>query len=164
MTYRERLYAPPLWWAAGMLFAAVWGWLLWVATSVLIALVATAAVAVLMAALLIGYGRLLVIVDGNELRIGGAHIEARFLRAPEALDADALRVAMGPGANALAFIRTRPYIRTGVRVALDDRRDPAPYWLVSTRRPVALVESIEAAMVQTGDRNAEREGTCGKEG
>ena len=44
------------------------------------------------------------------------------------------RVTMGVGADARAFLFTRPYCRGSVKVTLDDRVDPTPYWLLSSRR------------------------------
>jgi hypothetical protein len=37
----------------------------------------------------------------------------------------------------------RPWVDGVVRVALTDPADPAPYWLVSTRRPEVLAAALE---------------------
>ena len=47
-------------------------------------------------------------------------------------------------ADARAYLLLRPYLKRGVRVDITDPADPAPYWLVSSRRPDALVSALEA--------------------
>lgn len=159
MTYLERLYAPAPWWIAVVAFAGVWGWIFWVATTAQFGLVVTVAVAAGTGTALARYGRATIAVEGSELRVGPAHVDLRHLGAPEPLDAQSFRAAMGPSADARAFVFTRPYIKTGLLIPLTDPRDPAPYWLVTTRRSAALA----AAIGQTETSTAEREGTCGEE-
>jgi hypothetical protein len=83
-------------------------------------------------------------VQDGELRAGSAHIPLTLLREPQSLDADATRYALGPGLDARAHVCLRGWVRTAVRVEVDDPADPTPYWIVSTRRPDALVAALGA--------------------
>ncbi|MFC6344403.1 DUF3093 family protein [Nocardioides hankookensis] len=38
----------------------------------------------------------------------------------------------------------RPYLKRAVRVEITDPADPAPYWLVATRRPEELAGALAA--------------------
>jgi hypothetical protein len=41
-------------------------------------------------------------------------------------------------ADARAYLLLRPYLKRAVRIEITDPADPAPYWLLSTRRPDQL--------------------------
>ena len=56
-------------------------------------------------------------------------------------------------ADARAFLLLRPYVKTAVRVDLEDPADPTPYWLLSSRRPEALAAALAGA---TGRLTARR--------
>lgn len=55
-----------------------------------------------------------------------------------------MRLAAGRDANARAYLLLRPYIATGVRITIDDPTDPAPYWLLSSRRATELAAALSA--------------------
>ncbi|MGO1934850.1 MAG: DUF3093 domain-containing protein, partial [Cellulosimicrobium funkei] len=82
--------------------------------------------------------------DG-ELRAGRAHVPASLLGQVTTLDADAMRVQLGPRLDARAYVCLRAWARTGVHVVLEDPQDPTPYWLVSTRHPQRLADAVRAA-------------------
>ncbi len=50
----------------------------------------------------------------------------------------------GPEADARAYLLLRPYLKRAVRVEITDPADPAPYWLVSSRRPEELARAVQA--------------------
>lgn len=52
--------------------------------------------------------------------------------------------ARGPGLDARAFTLFRGWVDPVVRIDLTDPDDPAPYWLVSTRRPEELRVALAA--------------------
>ena len=81
------------------------------------------------------------VADGV-FRAGRAHIEGRHLGAVEALDAEQTRRTAGPEADARAYLVLRPYLKRAVRVQITDPADPAPYWLVSSRRPEELAGAL----------------------
>jgi hypothetical protein len=141
-TYRERLRIPLVWWPLGAFFAVCVGWVFLVVTTWTIAIVAALVVAVPLAWALWTYGALTVEVTDGDLLVGRARLEGRFQGPAQPLTAERFRHAMGPGADARAFIRTRPYVRTGALIPVTDASDSTPYWLVSTRHPAALVASL----------------------
>ena len=156
MTYRERLFVPLTWWLFGAGFSATFGWIFLVATTPDIALITTAVVGAGVAVLLIGYGRVEIRIGDGEVRAGNARIERRYCGEPEVLNAEEFRAMMGPRANARAYTLTRPYLKTGILLPLNDRRDPTPYWLISSRRPGALAAAVGQTEVEPTDRGGIR--------
>ena len=80
--------------------------------------------------------------DALRLRAGGAVIPVDALGEPEVLDADGLRRAMGPDADARAHACHRAWVHGGLRVPVTDPRDATPYWVICTRRPAQLVAAL----------------------
>ena len=76
---------------------------------------------------------------------GAAQISARHLGEPHILDRDATRNVLGVGADARAYLLTRPYLKHAVRVEILDQADPTPYWVIGTRAPESLAKAIEEA-------------------
>ena len=142
--YRERLHVPLRWWVQGtMLIATLWLALV-VAIPEIVAWSVTAACLALLAALFASYGGTEVSVTDGELRVGRAHIGAAHLGTVISLDAEQTRRTAGVDADARAYLVLRPYLHRAVRVTIDDPRDPAPYWLIATRRPDELSAAIGA--------------------
>jgi len=140
--YAERLTVPLRWWAQGtMLVASMWLAVL-AATPEVVAWSVTAVALAIMVALFVGYGRPRVAVEGDTLRAGRAHIALKHVGEVTALDAEGVRRQAGVDADARAYLLLRPYLKRGVRVDITDPADPAPYWLVSCRRPEALVTAV----------------------
>jgi len=142
--YGERLAVPLRWWVQGTMLVAS----LWLATIVALPPVAAwvvAGVALgLMTALLVGFGSARIRVGGGQLAAGRARIGAEHLGEAVPLDADATRRLAGPEADARAYLLLRPYLKRAVRVDITDPADPAPYWLLSTRRPDELAAAVRA--------------------
>ena len=142
--YAERLYVPLRWWVQAIMFIAT-GWIAmivsmpagwaWFATALILALLALGFVTLGSARIVVG--------DGG-LQAGRARIEAAYLGRAEALDADATRLVAGRDADARAFLLLRPYLHRAVRIEINDPADPAPYWLVNTRRPERLVAALDS--------------------
>lgn len=142
MTYRERLLVPVWWWCFGafMVFGmvlAVWAW--W-GTSWGIATAVGFGAALVALLALIGSAR--VVVDERGIEAGGARLEWAWAGEVTPLDASETQRALGVDADPSAYLLTRPYIRTAVRIDVDDAADPHPYWLVSTRHPDAVVAAV----------------------
>lgn len=110
-------FSPPLGLATGILICAI----------VVVALAVTSPV---------------VQVSAGMLQAGRASIPLSELGRATPLDATAMRWELGPGLDARAYVCLRAWARTGVRIPVDDAEDPAPYWLVSTRDPQALVAAL----------------------
>lgn len=73
---------------------------------------------------------------------GRARLPLAVVGGVEQLDPGLARTALGTGLDARAYVFTRPWIRTAVRIRVTDPLDPTPYWLVSTRRPGALAAAL----------------------
>ena len=145
MDYAERLSVPLRWWVQGtMLVASLWLAVL-VAAPEAVAWSVAAVGLVVLVTLMLAYGRAQVAVDPAMFRAGRARIALEHVGAVTALDADGVRRQAGVDADARAYLLLRPYLKRGVRVDITDPADPAPYWLVSCRRPEALVSAFQAA-------------------
>lgn len=145
MLFRERLIVPLSWWLLAGLFAlalaAALGFVLgpvWAAAGAL----ATAVVAV---PLLVN-SSILITVDTDEVRVGRAVIQHRYLAVATPLTPEEATVRGGPKADARAYLALRPYIGGAVELTLDDPGDPVPYWLVSSRRPTELAAAVNTAL------------------
>lgn len=112
---------------------------------VAIALVVTAAVEATMIAL----SPVVEVVDG-ELRAGPARIPAALTGTTESFRGTDARTARGTGLDARAWTLLRGWVDPVVRVAIEDQDDPAPYWLVSTRRPELLRAALAEASATAG--------------
>ncbi|MFC0643732.1 DUF3093 domain-containing protein [Cellulomonas phragmiteti] len=138
--HHERLWPGPLGWGGVVAFAAVLG-----AAFVPVDLVLSLVVGVV--ALVVGLvGAVLttprVDVEHGVLRAGAARIPVDLLADPRVLDRAGLRAELGPALDARAYACLRSWIGTAVRVEVRDPQDPTPYWIVSTRRPDALVAAL----------------------
>lgn len=140
--YRETLHVPLRWWALLTMFLASVLLAFLVATPAWVALGVTGALTAVVGAVLVGYGAARVTVEDGTFRAGRARIPVSLLGTPVALDAQASRMLAGVDADARAFLLLRPYVKGSVQVPVSDPADPTPYWLVSCRRPDALVSAV----------------------
>ena len=81
-------------------------------------------------------------IDENELRIGRAHIEVKYLKTVELLSKDQMRLLRTRDADPAAYLAIAFWIPSGVKIALKDKRDPTPYWLVSSRQAEELTSTL----------------------
>lgn len=81
-------------------------------------------------------------LTGTHFRVGRARLPLSVVSGVDVIAAGERRQALGPGLDARAHLAVRSWIPTAVRIHLDDPADPAPYWIVSTRRPRRLAEAI----------------------
>lgn len=141
--YRERLRVPIRWWVQWTVMVASFWLAMAVAVPERLAWTVTALLVGVMAVLLGCYGSRRIVVTDDWLYAGSARIERRFTGPAAALDAQAMRLQAGRDADARAFLLMRPYISTGVRIAIEDPSDPTPYWLLSSRRAGELAAALE---------------------
>jgi hypothetical protein len=146
--YRERLTAPASWWALAALFGLVTGWVFYVATPVWVAAIALLVAGAAALSIVASYGSATVEVSEDGLRAGRATLPWYAVGHARALDRAAAQAAAGVNADARAYLLLRGYCGGAVRVEVDDPADPTPYWLVSSRRPEAVVSAILARAVQ----------------
>jgi len=85
----------------------------------------------------------MVITVGDELRIDRAHIDLQYLRDPKVLDADSYRKLRTINSDARSFHATRPWLKTGVQVFVNDDRDKTTYWLIGCRNSEKLVAALK---------------------
>ncbi|HHW84014.1 MAG TPA: DUF3093 domain-containing protein [Actinomycetales bacterium] len=142
MPYHERVVPPPLIFVLICALAASFGLIL-VPLSPALATVVALTLGVL--AGLVQYLTSPVIeVEDGWFRAGGAQIEGHFLGKVEVLDREGMRRTMGTDADTRAYTAYRDHTQRGVKVELVDPRDPAPYWLVSSRHPEDLAGALHA--------------------
>ena len=143
MEYAERLGVPLRWWVQGtMLVATLWLAVV-VATPPAVAWTVTglalAGLALGVRVLRLGAGQR---SSDGRLHAGKARIGLEHVGEVTALDAEAMRRQAGQDADARAYLLLRPYLKRGVRVEITDPADPAPYWLISSRRPDRLAAAL----------------------
>jgi hypothetical protein len=145
IVYRERLSAP--WWAWPAAVAAA----AFAATELALGAPAlrhplTYAVAVVLAlAGVWALSRIKISVDSEYLHVDDAHLPRSVIGEVTVIDAAGRRDLLGPDADPLAFLITRPWIPGGVRVDLVDPNDPTPYWFISSRHPERLAAALRAS-------------------
>lgn len=86
--------------------------------------------------------RMVITVD-TELRIDRAHIELRYLKDPTVLDSDSYRKLRTIDSDARSFHATRPWLKSGVKVSVNDERDETSYWLIGTKNAAGLQEALK---------------------
>lgn len=84
-------------------------------------------------------------VDGTELRVGRARIDAKWLGETETFTGDEARERRGPGLPGNGWHLIRGGIDGLVVVPLNDPDDPVRTWTISSRTPDRLAAAIEAA-------------------
>ncbi len=142
VTYDERLRVPLWWWPAALGVAGV------VAAEIHggapgLQAVLPYAVLLPMTLLLLGVGsRGRVRVREQVLSVPGARIGLDHLAEPVVLDRSALRQQTGPMADRDAFVVSRPWLHSAVRVMLTDPEDDTPYWVIGTRQPERLAAAL----------------------
>lgn len=155
VTFLERLWPGPLGWGFVAGFAVFTGIALLPVDAAAAAIAVGLALVVGVALVVLGTTK--VAVRDGELRVGRAHIPVEMLGAGRTLDRAGVRAAVGPGSDARAFVCLRAWLPGGVELPVIDPEDPTPTWLVSSRRPDALLAAISGA--QRRDQAAHSEQT-----
>lgn len=141
MLFKE-VIRPPLWLLAFIYFMflslviAVWA-----ALGNLSALVTFIALTIALLAIAV-MAKSEVRVTQDELVIGKAHIGVKYLAGVEILDKNAMRLLRTRDADPAAFLAIKFWLSTGVKITLNDPRDPTPYWLVSCKKGKELKSTL----------------------
>ncbi|WP_454083911.1 DUF3093 domain-containing protein [Georgenia sp. Marseille-Q6866] len=149
--FSERLHPRPVNLVLGALAGAAVGALVWPFSATAGYVVGIVAAVAVVVGLLVSSPRVVVELGDEEVGTGpvlhaaNARIGVVHLGETVVLDADAMVAAMGPQADARAFVCQRPWVRQGLRVEVVDPRDPTPYWLVASRRPAELAAALGRA-------------------
>ena len=140
-TFREVLN-PPLSWMSFILFmyfsiaVAVWA-----AFEMVQALVTMATLLATLPYLWLKL-RMVISVDENELRVDRAHIELKYLKNPNVLDELTYQALRSVNSDARAFHATRPWLKTGLQVFVNDERDQTSYWLIGSKKTAEFVNVL----------------------
>jgi hypothetical protein len=81
-------------------------------------------------------------VTDSHLSAGSATIAHTFVSGVEVFRKDEATVQRGTKLDARAWLVIRGWVDPVVKVTLNDPRDPAPYWLVSSREPDKLAAAL----------------------
>ena len=140
-TYKETLN-PPLSWMSFILFmylsiaVAIWG-----AFEIEQAAVTLAALLATLPYLWIKL-RMVITIDQSEVRIDRAHIEMQYLKNPAPIDEATYKALRTVNSDARAFHITRPWLKTGVQVFVNDERDQTSYWLIGSKKAAELISKL----------------------
>lgn len=91
---------------------------------------------------LLSYGGLMLVVDAEGFRAGRTRLPRGAMGQAWPLEPDQAKALRGPRADARARLVLRGYVPAAVRLDVADPRDRAPYWYVSTRKPVELATAL----------------------
>jgi len=78
--------------------------------------------------------KLVIEIDSEELRVGPARIERKYIGQCENLEAPALKRVRGRDADPAAYLGIRFWQPTGIKMRVLDSRDSTPYWLITSKR------------------------------
>ncbi len=82
-------------------------------------------------------------VTTQELRVGEATIERKFLGTVTALSTDEMRQWRGPLSDPAGYMALRFWLSRGVKVEINDPKDPTPYWLISSKKAQPLAAALQ---------------------
>ena len=139
----ERWFVPWWWWLvtlalsgglAAELHGGAGGWR---------AVVPYVVVPVLAVAALVWLSRQQVSVRDGVLHVPGARAPVTAFGPPQVLSRKAYRELRGPRAQRDAWVRVRPWFRTGVLLPVVDPEDDTPYWLIGSSDPQRLAAALD---------------------
>jgi Protein of unknown function (DUF3093) len=82
-------------------------------------------------------------VTAEQLQVGRAHIDRKYLGAITVLSAEEMRQWRGPLSDPAGFMALRFWIARGVKVEINDPKDPTPYWLISSKKAQPLAAALQ---------------------
>jgi len=83
-------------------------------------------------------------VGNSNLVVGHAEIPRNLLGKIEEIGKDQIFSERGPNLDPAAYRVFQGTVKTAVKIALNDPNDPTPYWIISTRKPAQLTETLRA--------------------
>lgn len=86
---------------------------------------------------------LTIAVTEEEIWIGSAHIERKYLGEVTELDIEQMRLTRGRDADPAAFLALRFWQPRGVKIMVNDHRDATPYWLVTSKKSNTLTRVLK---------------------
>jgi hypothetical protein len=85
--------------------------------------------------------RLVITYQDNLLKVGKAKLEKEFMGELRELNESELKIARNTRNN---FLAIRFWIKTGLNIEINDKRDPNSNWVISTRRGSELKEKLSS--------------------
>ena len=83
-----------------------------------------------------------VFISKDYLYANNAKIEIKYIKRATPLNKSAYRELNGVSADPAAFLATNFWTNTGVKIELNDKNDPTPYWLISSKRAKEIAEKL----------------------
>ena len=87
-------------------------------------------------------GSPLIALNQQTLSIGQASIETKYLGKAEVVSAQEAFLERGVKLDSRAFTKFQIGVKQLVKIEIQDKRDPTPYWLIATRNPEVLAGLI----------------------
>ena len=81
-------------------------------------------------------------IQDNFLYVNQAKIDLKYLKNAKALDGSEFKRAIGAEADPAAFLAINFWIKSGVKIEVNDKNDPTPYWLISSKRASELAKIL----------------------
>ncbi|RKQ37119.1 DUF3093 domain-containing protein [Kocuria tytonis] len=110
--------------------------------------VIVAAVLVVAIGLVLTLGAPRIVLTNEDLRVGRAYIERRYVGEAVAIRGADARAARGPDLDGRAFMNFRVSVPELCRISIVDPVDPTPYWLTATRHPDELARAVNEGRVR----------------
>ncbi|MET0716674.1 MAG: DUF3093 domain-containing protein [Mycetocola sp.] len=86
-----------------------------------------------------------VAVSDSGLIAGPARLTLEHIGQPQVFLGEEARLERGPRLDARAWLLVRGWVSPVIKIPLNDREDPAPYWLISSRHPQQVADAISKA-------------------
>ena len=87
-------------------------------------------------------GSPLIALNEQTLSIGQASIETKYLGKAEVVSAQEAFLERGVKLDSRAFTKFQIGVKQLVKIEIQDKQDPTPYWLIATRNPEFLAGLI----------------------
>ena len=81
-------------------------------------------------------------IQDNFLYVNQAKIDLKYLKNAKALDGSEFKKSIGAEADPAAFLAINFWIKSGVKIEVNDKNDPTPYWLISSKRASELAKIL----------------------
>lgn len=86
--------------------------------------------------------RTTIYVSNQMLHVNKAKIDLKYIKSATVLTPVEYKKMIGVAADPAAFLAINFWVKSGVKVELKDKKDPTPYWLISSRNPKKLVKAL----------------------
>jgi hypothetical protein len=84
--------------------------------------------------------------DGALLKVNQAKIEASYFSRVEVLENEQWRLQIGREFDPAAFNSYRFWMKSGLRLTINDPRDPHRIWIIGSRNPIKLAALIQNSL------------------